>query len=58
MNSQIIKQLENAHKVNTEVATSMSALGISPRPTVSEWLKRKDKEKTNSLKTSLHNWNT
>ena len=57
VNDHIVQQLENAHRVNTEISKSMSELGISPRPTVSEWLKRKNDEKKDSLKTTLHSWN-
>lgn len=56
INTQITEQLESAYKVNNEIAHSMSKLGISLRPTVSEWLRKKDEEKRAQIKSTLHSW--
>lgn len=56
MNRRVAEQLESAQKVNSEIAHSMSALGISSRPSVSEWLRRKEEEKKEQIKSKLHNW--
>jgi chromosome segregation ATPase len=56
VNGEITEQLKSAHCVNTQVAKSMAELGISTRPTVSEWLKKKEDEKRNAMKSSLQSW--
>uniref|UniRef100_A0A1X7VBH3 Uncharacterized protein n=2 Tax=Amphimedon queenslandica TaxID=400682 RepID=A0A1X7VBH3_AMPQE len=56
MNSRVAEQINSARKINSEIAHSMSALGISSRPSVSEWLRKKDEEKKEQLKFKLHDW--
>ena len=56
MNSRVAEQIHSARKINSEIAHSMSALGISSRPSVSEWLRKKDEEKKEQFKSKLDDW--
>ena len=56
MNKEIDKQLDEAHTRNSQITSAMTSLGVNPRPTVAEWIKRKDEHKRTQLKGTLQEW--
>ena len=56
MNKLIDRQLNEAHKQNQEITSAMSDLGVNPRPTVAEWIKRKQEQKRTQIKGTLEEW--
>ncbi len=49
-------QLTEAHKQNQEICTAMTELGVNPRPTVSEWINKKQEQKRIQIKGTLQEW--
>ena len=56
MNESIDAQLQEAHDENTKLSTIMADMGVSPRPTVSQWLQQKTIQKKSYLQDALINW--
>jgi len=56
VNSKIDEVLETAATENAVFGTTLQALGISPKPSVSEWLKKKQEQKRAQLQTNLISW--
>ena len=54
--SDINEQIESAYSQNSQLASTMGKMGLSSRPTVSEWLQRKQEEKRTQLKDTLVGW--
>lgn len=56
MNAEIEIQLQQAREENDNLSTLMAHMGLSPRPTVAQWIKQKDAQKKAALQTRLINW--
>ena len=53
---EIEEQLCRANQDNLALTNTMSELGINPRPTVAQWLQRKQLQKKTAMQDSLINW--
>lgn len=56
MNESIDAQLQEAHDENAKLSTIMAEMGVSSRPTVSQWLQQKTSQKKTSVQDALINW--
>lgn len=56
MTAEMEKQLAQARQENDKLSRVMGALGVSPRPTVAQWLQRKQMERKAKLQDSLISW--
>ncbi len=56
MSTAIEEQLSLARNENDKLSSLMGEMGISPRPTVAQWIKAKDGQKKAGLQSSLINW--
>ncbi|XP_065891781.1 inversin-B-like isoform X2 [Dysidea avara] len=56
VHSKIDEVLETAATENAVFGTTLQSLGISPKPSVSEWLKKKQEQKRAQLQTNLISW--
>ena len=56
MNEEMERQLAQARRENDKLSSVMGSLGVSSRPTVSQWLQRKQIERRAKLQDSLISW--
>jgi len=56
VSQQIEEELGRASQENQHVAGLMTELGVNPRPTVAQWLQRKQQQKKAELQGSLITW--
>ncbi len=56
INEEMDKQLAQARQDNEKLSGMMGALGVSARPTVPQWLRRKQMERKAKLQESLISW--
>ena len=56
VNKVIQDQLDSVDRQHSMLASEMGKMGLSPRPTVAEWLEKKNRQKKEQLKSSLINW--
>ena len=56
MNETIEKQLLHARRENEKLSALMGEMGINPRPTVAQWLQRKQLQQKSTLQDSLIKW--
>lgn len=58
MAKDIDKQLSHARCENDKLGDLMGAIGVNPRPTVAQWLQRKQLQRKAKLQDSLISWDT
>jgi len=56
INSKIDEVLETASNQNAILNHTLKAMGVSPKPTVSEWIKQKQEQKKTKVQNSLISW--
>lgn len=54
----IEEQLSLAREENEKLSNMMGAIGVNPRPTIAQWLQRKQIERKAKLQDSLISWDT
>ena len=56
VNEEIDHQLHQARVENDKLSNLMGEMGISPRPTVAQWLQQKREQKKASMQEALISW--